>query len=400
MVGLTMPGGDPGVLQQLAARLEAVASGAGDLAAATNRVSTSVRLSADWTGDAADSYTAFAGGLSEGATAAEGPLSRIALSVRDYAGYLEAAQQKVAAYTTAAENAQISGDDPGYVSAAEAAGQDAASAITAWQAAGDRAAAEVSAAAGELGGVFGAGGPVRAWLDGQSPETLTELAGMNLPGTPGEPLGFPGLQGDPGAPDLGLAEGDPLPPDLGLTEGYPLLPDLGLVEGDPIPPDLGLVEGDPIPPEGLLGPLINRSESSPGDESQGDNEQEDPWDNVVGEHPEPGTITAEDAQTHILYGDDSGQGGHIYDSGMPGKTVFPEDWGPQKIMNEVNDIANNPDQTPVEQRDGTFLATGTRNGVTIDVIIDPDGNVKTAYPTGGPGVNVNGADGVPHPLQG
>ncbi|HWC83455.1 MAG TPA: hypothetical protein VG756_26160 [Pseudonocardiaceae bacterium] len=50
------------------------------------------------------------------------------------------------------------------------------------------------------------------------------------------------------------------------------------------------------------------------------------WDNVVGVHPEPGTITADGARTHILWGDydlatDQVNGGHSFDSGIPGKTV-------------------------------------------------------------------------------
>src|SRR5260370_34600746 len=121
---------------------------------------TDIRSGAGWTGDAAEAYTAFTGNLSQGAAAAGAPLSRIALAVRDYAGSLRTAQQKVAAYATAAEAAEISGNDSAYVTAANLARQDAAGAIAAQQAAGDRAAAEVSAAAGELSNLFGGNGPV------------------------------------------------------------------------------------------------------------------------------------------------------------------------------------------------------------------------------------------------
>jgi uncharacterized protein YukE len=86
-----MPGGDPGVLEQLASRLETAATGAASLGTGTRQVTTSIRSAADWTGDAADAYTAFSGNLGEGAAAAEAPLSRIALAVREYAGYLRAA---------------------------------------------------------------------------------------------------------------------------------------------------------------------------------------------------------------------------------------------------------------------------------------------------------------------
>lgn len=124
------------------------------------------------------------------------------------------------------------------------------------------------------------------------------------------------------------------------------------------------------------------------------------WDNVIGAHPVPGTIDATSAETHILYGDGPGSGGHIYDSGVPDKTVFPESWDAQDIMNAVNDVANNPDQTPVEEREGVFEVTGTRDGVDIKVIVGTDGTVKSAYPTGGQGVAVNDANGDPQPLPG
>src|SRR5258708_36582360 len=120
---------------------------------------TDIRSGAGWTGDAAEAYTAFTGNLSQGAAAAGAPLSRIALAVRDYAGSLRTAQQKMAAYATAAEGAQGSGNDSAYVTAANLAGQDAAAAISAQQAAGARAAAEASAAPGGLSNLVGGEGP-------------------------------------------------------------------------------------------------------------------------------------------------------------------------------------------------------------------------------------------------
>jgi uncharacterized protein YukE len=114
-----MPGGDPDVLEQLASRLETAAAGAASLGADTRRVTSSIRSGADWTGDAADAYTAFSANVGQGAASAEDPMSRIALAVRDYAGSLRTAQQKVAAYNSAAETAQVSGHDAAYVSVAE-----------------------------------------------------------------------------------------------------------------------------------------------------------------------------------------------------------------------------------------------------------------------------------------
>ncbi len=122
-----------------------------------------------------------------------------------------------------------------------------------------------------------------------------------------------------------------------------------------------------------------------------------PWDNLPG-GPDPANITSTEARSHIVWGDGE-TGGHSYRAGMPDKTVFPESWGDDKIMKEVQSVARNPDETPVWQDDhGTYLVTGTRDGVTMDVAVDEDGNVVTAYPTAGPGVCVTDDEGDPHPL--
>jgi uncharacterized protein YukE len=123
VIGVTMPGGDPGLLEQLAARLEAIAEGTANLGASTRQVTDSIRSGAGWTGDAADPYTAFTGNLAQGVAATPAPLSKIALAVQEYAGCLRTAQEKVATYTSAAEVAEVSGNDSGYVSAAELAAQ-------------------------------------------------------------------------------------------------------------------------------------------------------------------------------------------------------------------------------------------------------------------------------------
>jgi hypothetical protein len=131
----------------------------------------------------------------------------------------------------------------------------------------------------------------------------------------------------------------------------------------------------------------------------GTGDADNEWGQVVGSHPQPGTITADGREVHILYGDGPGRGGHIYDSGMPGKTVFPEDWDEQKIITEVTDVANHPGSVPVEEPSGFFVVTGTRDGVDIEVVISPDGRIWTAYPTGGAGVARNDANGDPQPLD-
>jgi uncharacterized protein YukE len=252
MSGLMMPGGDPAVLEDLASSLEAAAAGFGGLGRSTHQVTVSVRSGAEWTGDAADSYSAFTGNLGQGVAAVEAPLSRIALSVRDYAGFLRTAQQKVTAYASAAETAQVSGNDSAYASVAEGAAQDAEAALTAWQAGGDRVATEVTNAAGQLGNVFGSQGPVQSWL-GSQPVPLDTLAGM------------PGL-GNPMIPEILKTPGSELGPEILKTPGGELGSEILITLPGEIGPEILITPpGDLGPgilktPPGLPGPLINYSE--------------------------------------------------------------------------------------------------------------------------------------------
>jgi uncharacterized protein YukE len=252
MSGLAPPSGDPSVLEQLASRLEAAATGSADLGTSMRQVTTSVRFEAEWSGDAADAYTSFTGDLSQGIGAAQAPLSRIALAVRDYAGYLRAAQQQVAAYASAARVAQFSGGDAGYLSAAQMAGQQAESAIAAWQAAGEHAAAEVSAASGELAAVFGSHGPVPGWLARQ-PMPGDTLAGM------------PRL-GDPTGPEILKTPGWALGPEILTTPGAERGPEILITPPGELGPEILGTPGGLLPPE-ILGtpgapqwPLIEYSE--------------------------------------------------------------------------------------------------------------------------------------------
>jgi hypothetical protein len=159
MSAISMPGGDPAALEQLAAQLETASAGADNLAVNTRRVATDARESAAWTGSAADAYTAFTGNLTTGIGATQAPLAQIAAAVRDYAHYLRVAQQKVSAYSSAIQVAQASGH-PADVAAANVAGQDAQLAVAAQQTAGDQAARKVRKATQEMENPFGPGGPV------------------------------------------------------------------------------------------------------------------------------------------------------------------------------------------------------------------------------------------------
>lgn len=159
-----MPGGDPAALERLAAQLDAAAAGTDGLASRTARTTADIKTNADWTGSAADSYTAFTGNLTRGVGATRAPLTRIADAVRGYAGYLRTAQEKVSAYSSAAHTAAAT-QHPVDVAAAKGAEQDARSAVAAQQTAGDHAAAEVRDATGEMENPFGPEGVVRDWIE-------------------------------------------------------------------------------------------------------------------------------------------------------------------------------------------------------------------------------------------
>jgi hypothetical protein len=101
-------------------------------------------------------------------------------------------------------------------------------------------------------------------------------------------------------------------------------------------------------------------------------------------------VTPERAK-HILDGDPNGSGGHRHGVGNPGKTEFPASWNDEKIMDNILDVANRPDQPPIHQNwNDRWLARGTREDVEIAVVITSDGLIWSGWPRlGGPGVVKN-----------
>ena len=92
--GLAMPGGDPAALRQLGAQLRTSAQGSGNLGANTSDLTGAITSDAQWTGSASSSFSSFSANLSQGTSAAEAPLTRIADTVENYANILDVAQQK------------------------------------------------------------------------------------------------------------------------------------------------------------------------------------------------------------------------------------------------------------------------------------------------------------------
>jgi len=86
---------------------------------------------------------------------------------------------------------------------------------------------------------------------------------------------------------------------------------------------------------------------------------------------------------HILDGDKTG-GGHQPGTGIQGKSEFPAGWSDDKIVKEIESIANDPASTRTLQQNGRTTVEGTRDGVGIRVIVNPDTSIRTAHPTNTP----------------
>jgi RHS repeat-associated protein len=104
--------------------------------------------------------------------------------------------------------------------------------------------------------------------------------------------------------------------------------------------------------------------------------------------PDPATNLASASRTqHIL-------DGHLW-PGKQGKTAFPRDWSPARIMKAISDIATDPTLSWKQQtgqigswftrggRPARFSVSGSRDGVVIEVILEPAGEgIITAFPIG------------------
>jgi len=98
-------------------------------------------------------------------------------------------------------------------------------------------------------------------------------------------------------------------------------------------------------------------------------------------------------RTHILDSDTTG-GGHGPGRGISGKSEFPARWSDQQIMNYISEVIQDPNSIWFQQNGKagakytkrgnpvTWQIDGTRDGVNIRVIVEPDGKgVITAFPT-------------------
>jgi len=96
----------------------------------------------------------------------------------------------------------------------------------------------------------------------------------------------------------------------------------------------------------------------------------------------------EDRARHILDGEGR-SGGHRFGTGIPGKTEFPASWSDDEIMEAIRQVAGAGAVIGPAHRDGDLLISGEVNGVTIRVVVQPNGEVRTGYPVSGDGVIEN-----------
>lgn len=56
-------------------------------------------------------------------------------------------------------------------------------------------------------------------------------------------------------------------------------------------------------------------------------------------------------------------------------------WSDDKVIKEIESVANDPNSARSAQPNGRIRVEGTRDGITIRVIIDPDGaSIRAAHP--------------------
>ncbi|MCA1673923.1 MAG: EndoU domain-containing protein, partial [Actinobacteria bacterium] len=103
---------------------------------------------------------------------------------------------------------------------------------------------------------------------------------------------------------------------------------------------------------------------------------------------------------HILGGDGRSNGGHRPGTGYPGKTEFPDGWTDDRILDTVDDAAQNPVSAMTERRTPTsakhpqgraqYSYVGEANGLQVRIVLDDQGRVASAHPLEGqPGTFTN-----------
>lgn len=89
-----------------------------------------------------------------------------------------------------------------------------------------------------------------------------------------------------------------------------------------------------------------------------------------------------------ILGDSTG-GGHRAGTGAPNKSEFPSSWTDEKILDAIREVAGTGAVEKPARRPGELEIVGAVDGVRIKAIVTANGDVRTAYPISGPGVEKN-----------
>lgn len=156
-----VPLGDPAALMRLADQLDQHGDAIAQVSGDTGSTASAVRSQAQWEGDGANAYTAFANGLQHGSARIPQSLSAVTSAIRSYAATLQAAQQKVAQAATSAQQASGKNDQAGI----DSAKTDAAAANKAVEDSGNETAEKIGGLEEELNKIWEDSEPVRAWIE-------------------------------------------------------------------------------------------------------------------------------------------------------------------------------------------------------------------------------------------
>lgn len=88
---------------------------------------------------------------------------------------------------------------------------------------------------------------------------------------------------------------------------------------------------------------------------------------------------------YILAGNDDNGGGHRYGTARPFKSEFPADWTDDRVIQAIEEVANDVNSIQELAAGGRIFVRGERHGLSITVIIGRDGSfIITGYPTNSP----------------
>ncbi|NCT40055.1 MAG: EndoU domain-containing protein [Alphaproteobacteria bacterium] len=91
-------------------------------------------------------------------------------------------------------------------------------------------------------------------------------------------------------------------------------------------------------------------------------------------------IISKDRAAHILHGDGVA-GGHLYGTGTPCKSEFPEEWDDKRILDVTRKIAANDNLQWKRESNGYYVTEALEGDVRVRVVIGPQKQrVITAYP--------------------